>query len=163
MLERIFPKAFDNAYRGHWLGIALFAPIVFVKAAQAVVSMVTPESVMAGADGIPLDRFNPIAADTAVEMFALLGMYVLVLPLVSAVALLRYRAMIPFLFVMLLAVQLGARTLNYLHPIVRVAAGGGHPIGFYVNLGILAVTVVGFIFSVMGSSRELSRVEGEGR
>ena len=163
MLERIFPKAFDNAYRGHWLGIALFAPIVFVKAAQGVVSMLTPESTMAGADGIPLDRFNPIAADTAIKMFALLGMYLLVVPVISAVALVRYRAMIPFLFLMLLAVQLGARTLNYLHPIVRVAASGGQPIGLYVNLGILALTVVGFIFSVMGSSRELSHMEGASR
>ncbi|MBV9570870.1 MAG: hypothetical protein JO056_06495 [Alphaproteobacteria bacterium] len=160
MLERIFPKAFDNTYRGHWLGIALFAPIVFVKAAQGVVSMLTPASTMAGADGIPLDRFNPIAADTAVEMFALLGMYLLVVPVIGAVALLRYRAMIPFLFLMLLAVQLGARTLNYLHPIVRVSAGGGQPIGLYVNLAVLALTVVGFVLSVSASSARASQVEG---
>jgi hypothetical protein len=152
MLSRIFPKAFDNSYRGHWLGLALFGIVILLKAIQGVNSIIMTRKVMIGADGIPLDSFNPIAVNIAIEMFALLGMYLLVLPLIGALALVRYRAMIPFLFLMLLAVMLGSRGLNYLHPIARTAAAGGRPIGLYVNLGILALTVIGFVLSVIHSS-----------
>jgi|SRR4051812_37924603 hypothetical protein len=164
MLDRIFPKAFDNRYRGHWLGVVLFVLVILLKAVQGVNSIVMTRKVMIGADGIPLDSFNPIAANTAVEMFALLGMYLLVLPLIGAVALVRYRAMIPFLFLMLLAVMLGSRGLNYLHPIARTAAAGGHPIGMYVNLGILALAVIGFALSLTHSgAREASLAKGTDR
>ncbi|MFL6689231.1 MAG: hypothetical protein ACJ8IR_03450 [Alphaproteobacteria bacterium] len=149
MLDRIFPTVFDNRYRGHWLGVVLFVLVILLKAVQGVNSIVMTRKVMIGADGIPLDRFNSIAADTAVEMFSLLGMYLLVLPLIGAVAVFRYRSMIPFLFLMLLSVMLGSRALNYLHPIARTAATGVHPIGFYVNLGILALTVIGFALSLI--------------
>ncbi|MFL5237617.1 MAG: hypothetical protein ACJ8EL_08440, partial [Rhizomicrobium sp.] len=90
MLSRIFPKAFDNSYRGHWLGLALFGIVILLKAIQGVNSIIMTRKVMIGADGIPLDSFNPIAVNIAIQMFALLGMYLLVLPLIGALALVRY-------------------------------------------------------------------------
>jgi len=153
MLNRIFPKAFDNAYRGHWLGLVLFIAVIFVKAMQGVNSMILTHRTMTTADGIPVDTFSPVAASAATDMFALLGMYLLVVPLVGAVAAIRYRAMIPFLFLMLIAMQLGARTILFAHSMTRPDDASGHAIGFYINLGILAVTVIGFGFSLAGKSR----------
>lgn len=149
MLSRIFPKQFDNTYPGHWLGLALFALIVAVKALQGIQSIISTHRTMVRADGIPVDSFGPVAAREATLMFALLGMYLLVLPLIGAVALIRYRAMIPFLLLMLLAVQLGARGVHLLHPTISESAGGGPPIGLYVNLGILAVTLIAFVLSLV--------------
>jgi len=149
MLDRIFPTQFDNRYRGHWLGLGLFVLIVALKALQGFNSMVWTHQVMVSADGIPVDSFGPAAASEATLMFALLGMYLLVLPLMSAVALVRYRAMIPALLLMLLIVQLGARRVHLLHPTISEIAGAAEPIGFYVNLGILGLTVVAFVFSIL--------------
>lgn len=149
MLNRIFPKTFDNSYRGHWLGIALFVPIVLGKAIQGVESIFNTRNVLVGADGIPLDRFDAAGAATVLAMFALLGFYLLILPLQSLVALIRYRAMIPFLYLMLLIVQLGSRLLLTLNPIART----GTPIGIYVNLIILGMTVLGFALSLTTGKR----------
>src|ERR1051325_10472283 len=121
MLNRIFPRQFDNDYRGHWLGIALFILVIALKAMQGVNSIVMTHEVMTTADGIPVDTYGPAAAAAALSMFALLGMYLLVLPLTGLVALIRYRTMIPFLFVMLLLVQLGSRLLQTVTPIARIA------------------------------------------
>lgn len=145
MLDRIFPKSFDNVYRGNRLGLWLFAGVALVKALQGINSMVFTRMVATGADGIPLDRFNAEAAETVLRMFGLLGFYTLVLPLLSAVALVRYRAMIPFLFLMLLFVQIGSRVFLLLKPIARTSAV---PPGLAVNLAILAVTLVGFALSL---------------
>ncbi|HEX3944449.1 MAG TPA: hypothetical protein VHW69_10210 [Rhizomicrobium sp.] len=150
MLDRIFPRQFDNRYRGHWLGLALFVLVLIVKALQGVNSIIWTREIMAGADGIPIDTFSAAAADSAILMFALLGMYLLVLPLQSIIVLIRYRSMVPFMLLILLAVQFGARGIHFLHPDTRSNPGGGEPIGLYVNLGILAVTVVAFVLSISG-------------
>lgn len=149
MLARIFPKQFDNLYRGHWLGLALFVAVVALKAIQGFNSVVWTHNIMVSADGIPVDSFGPVAASEAVLMFALLGMYLLVLPLIGVVALIRYRAMIPFMLLMLLVVQLGARLVHWLHPTVLETSGSPAPIGLYVNLGILAVTLIAFLLSLL--------------
>jgi len=150
MLNRIFPKQFDNRYRGHWLGLALFVVVLIVKALQGMNSIIWTREIMAGADGIPIDTFGAVAASNAILMFALLGMYLLVIPVQSIVVLIRYRSMVPFMLLMLLAVQSGARGIHFLHPDTRSNPGGGEPIGLYVNLGILAVTFVAFVLSVVG-------------
>ena len=149
MLDRVFPRQFDNRYRGHWLGLALFVLVLVVKSLQGLESIAQTEKTMIGADGIPLNTFSPIAAHEAILMFALLGMYLLVIPLQSVVVLLRYRSMVPFMLLMLIAIQLGVRGIHLRYPDSTPAAGGGEPIGFYVNVAVLAVTAIAFVLSIV--------------
>jgi hypothetical protein len=149
MLDRIFPRQFDNLYRGHWLAIWLFVPVVLVKAAQGVNSIINPYLVMTTADGIPVDSFNAAGAEAAVALFALLGLYALILPMVSAVVLIRYRTMIPFMYLMLLIVQVGSFALRFVHPLARSSAYHAVPIGLYINLGFLAVMLAGLVLSLL--------------
>ncbi|HSC19014.1 MAG TPA: hypothetical protein VLC74_08880 [Rhizomicrobium sp.] len=160
MFERIFPSQFDNRYRGHWLGLALFVLILALKALQGFNSIVWTHRVMVSADGIPVDSFSPVAASEATLMFALLGMYLLVIPVQSAIVLIRYRSMVPFMLLMLIGIQLGARLIHLLHPDAPANAGGGVPIGFYVNLGILGLTVVALVFSVIRPGARVQALDG---
>lgn len=152
MLERIFPRVADNRYRGHWLGIGCLVIVALLKGAQGVVVIVNTHDTLIGADGIPVDTFAPAAAATAIGMFALLGMYTLLMPLLSAAVFLRWRALVPFALLMFILVQVGARLVQTIFPIPRVPVEGlgfaGQPVGFYVNLAILAVTVIGFVLSL---------------
>lgn len=156
MLSRLFPNQFDNEYRGHWFAIWLFVPIVLMKAAQSVSTIIMTRQVMTTADGIPLDTYSAAGAEAAIAMFALLGFYGLILPFQSLIVLIRYRAMIPFIYLMLLLVQGGSRLLLMAHPIVRSSAPSmgfaGHSIGFWINFGILALTFVGFVLSLQSRS-----------
>lgn len=160
MLERIFPNAFDNRYPGHWLGVALFVLVLVVKALQGVNSIVWTRHIMMTADGIPLDTFSPVAAQEAILMFALLGMYLLVIPVQSVVVLIRYRSMIPLMLLMLIAIQLGARLIHLLHPDSAANSAGGAPIGFYVNLGILGFTIIAFLLSIVRPGSRAEALEG---
>ena len=154
MLNRIFPKQFDNSYRGHWLAIWLFALVVLLKATQGVESIINTRNVVANADGISLDGFSAAGVETFLALFAILGLYVLVIPLQSLLVLIRYRAMIPFMYLLLLILYASNRGVLLLHPIVRSAAPamgfGGHPIGYYVNFVILVMTLIGFVLSLIG-------------
>ena len=152
MFSRIFPRQIDNTYRGHWLGIGLLAVVVLMKGTQGVASVFDTRDVLTTADGIPLDSYGAAAGETVIALTALLGFCLLVIALLGVVVLIRYRAMIPFMFLVQLIVQIGGRVLLAVNPIDRSAETSmgfaGHPIGFWVNLGILAMTLIGFILSL---------------
>ena len=50
MLGRLFPKQMDNTYRGHWLGMWLFVPIVLLELVIGTNSIINTRSVATGAD-----------------------------------------------------------------------------------------------------------------
>jgi hypothetical protein len=150
MFERIFPRQIDNTFRGHWLSLWLFGAYALIKLIQGSESLFNARSTAVRADGIPLDSYGGAASDMVVHLFALLGLNLLVLPLLGIVALIRYRAMVPLLYVMMLLLALASRAFNMMNPTER--AGDTTPIGFYVNLGLLAVLATGFILSLMNRS-----------
>ncbi|HWA91482.1 MAG TPA: hypothetical protein VG889_15705 [Rhizomicrobium sp.] len=149
MLGRLFPKAFDNDYRGHWLGLVLFALAIALRAAQGISTVVATRMVATTADGLSLDGYSPLQEAQVLSLFAVLGLYVVVIPFIGAISLIRYRAMVPFLYLMFLLTQLGVRALHNFHPAFLALDRGGNPSGFYVNLGLLAFTVLGFWLSLM--------------
>jgi hypothetical protein len=145
MLETIFPKTLNNAYRGHPIAGWLLALLSILKAGQGLQTVIDTRHVALGPDGIPVDTFSAAAANEVLGLLALLGMYVMIVPILSLIALVRYRTMIPLMYLLFIAVQLGARLINYLH------ADGGVAVtyGALINLGILASTCLGFILSLM--------------
>jgi len=147
MLSRIFPKSFDNAWRGRPAAIWILAAVSLAKTLQGVMSMVNTRHTMITADAIPVDKFPPEAAREAVAMFALLGLNLTVLPLIGLVAMVRYRSMVPFVYLMMIAVAIGYRVLNAINDSTDYLAKG-----FLINMAILAVTVVGFVLSLMQRS-----------
>jgi hypothetical protein len=148
MLNRIFPKTADNAsYRGSVIAVWLLVPIAFMRALQGANSIWQPALVATGADGIPLDSYGHAAAGMIVLLFALLGLYLILMALIALVILIRYRALIPLAYLLFLASLLGTRAINALYPTGRAE---GTPIGFYINMGLLAAMALGFILSLVG-------------
>ena len=150
ILRRVFPRHIDNSFRGHWLALWLFGSYVFGKLGQGLDSIFNSYAVATGADGIPLDSYGVVAAQDMLSMFALLGLNVLVLPSLGVLALVRYRAMIPLVCLMMLLLNFSARAVRFLHP--DAGSGGVQPRGFYVNLALLAVLAAAFALSLAKSA-----------
>jgi hypothetical protein len=148
MLARIFPEQFDNAYRGHWLGLLLFVLINFGKAGQGIRSIFSTQEIATGPDGISLAGLTPGGIDVVLSNFAIIGLYSLVLPFISAIVLIRYRAMIPFMYLMLTLLYLSNRALHLLHPSFAASESGPQPFGFTVNLIVFVLTLVGFALAL---------------
>jgi|HubBroStandDraft_5_1064220.scaffolds.fasta_scaffold65558_3 hypothetical protein len=147
MLSRIFPKTADNgAYRGSVLAVWLLVPIALIRLLQGANSVWHPAMVAAGADGIPLDSYGHAAGEMIVLLFALLGLYLILMGLIAVVVLIRYRALIPFAYLLFLASLIGTRAINALYTTGRAE---GTPIGFYINMGLLAAMVAGFVLSLL--------------
>ena len=149
MLHRIFPRQFDNIYRGHWLAIWILVPVVLLELVIGANSIINTRSVAMGADGIPLDRFGAEAATTVISLFALLGLSRLLFGLLGVMALIRYRAMIPFIYLLLLVLQLGSKALLLFHPAIR-SLGHNTASGSTVILALIAMLLTGFVLSLLG-------------
>jgi hypothetical protein len=143
MLKRIFPQQFDNNYRGHKVALWLFALLILLKLGISLSSIFDTYNVVRSADGIPLDTFTSGGADTVVSITALLGLSHFLLAALGVLALIRYRAMIPFMYILFLVEYFAKKWIQLVKPIVRT----GTPPATYVNLVLIALLIAGLLLS----------------
>ncbi len=149
MFSRIFPKQFDNNFQGHRLGIWLFVPLVFMKFMMGFNSIFFTRFVATSADGLNLSSYGSQGAQAMLSLYVLLGLSLVVLALIGATALVRYRSMIPFLYLVLLVQQIAGKVLGELYPSARSGPPSTHTASAFV-VAALIITVVGFILSLWG-------------
>jgi hypothetical protein len=144
MLNQIFPHQFDNNYRGHKLALWLFALLVLMKLGMSLSAIFDGYNMARSADGIPIDTFTSGGAAAVVSITALLGLSHFLLASLGVLALIRYRAMIPLMYVLLLVEYFAKKWILLVHPIVRT---GTSP-STYVNLVLIALLIVGLALSL---------------
>ena len=144
ILDRLFPKSADNAFRGNRLALWLLGILALMKAGIGANSIFNGRVVATSADGIPLDTFTPGGAQAVVSLFAIWGLSQLVICVFCLLVLLRYRALVPLMLAMLLLEHLFKKMILQFLPIAKVGAPPGHA----VNLVLLALIVGGLVLSV---------------
>jgi hypothetical protein len=145
MLERLFPRPVDNRYEGYKAALWLLGLVTAVTIFQGVAVIVNGYSTLMSADGIPLDTFPEAPAQTVVALWAQRGLYRIILCLLAALALVRYRSAVPFMFALLVVNYLASQLVFMFLPVVRV----GSPPGPWVNFAMFVLTVVGLVLSLM--------------
>ena len=146
MLQRIFPRQFDNQYRGYSVAIWLLGLLVLVKLLMGGNSIVNTRDVIVNADAIPLESYGE-AASTIVFMFKSWGLNLVLLSLLGALALVRYRAMIPLAYLLLLIENAGRKVFALIEPI-HSASSAGPSFALLFNFGFIAALLIGFVLSV---------------
>ena len=152
MLNRLFPKQFDNNYQGNVIGIVLLIPLTLVKLLQggSVAGLnpwVSSGYIIETADRVHLANYPAGAAAEIVFLFSVWGLSILVLSLFALLALIRYRAMIPLAYLLFLIEQLGRKTLGTVHL-------GADFFAFklttasLINWAFLAAIIIGFLASL---------------
>jgi hypothetical protein len=144
VFDKLLPRPIDNTYSGSKIALWLFGLIVFVHILQSVMVIVNGYSTAQSADGIPLETYPAAAAQTILAIFILASLRRLIISLMCAVVLFRYRSAVPLMFVVLGLGYLGGQVIFQFVPIVRV----GTPPGVVVNLVMFGLTVVGLVLSL---------------
>jgi hypothetical protein len=150
MLQQLLPPHIDNTFRGHWLALWLFGGLVFMKGAIGLGTIFNGRATAMTADGIPLDTFTPAGAQAFVAAFAAWGLAQLMLNLLGVLALVRYRSMVPLMFTVLLLEHLSRKLIFWFLPIAR----SDSPPGFYINLVLVAVMIVGLALSLWNQAKQ---------
>jgi hypothetical protein len=154
MLARLLPEQIDNNYPGHVLALWLFAPLTFLKLLQGanvagLFGAGNTRQVLETVDKVPISSYPVEAASHLVFMFAAWGLGTFLLGLIGSVALFRYRAMIPMLFLLFFIEQLGRKTLSSIHLHTPIVSAQSSPANF-INLAFLCVITIGFLLATFG-------------
>ena len=144
MLDTIFPRSVDAGYRGRRLGLWIFGLVIFMKTGIALSTIFNGRHAAISADGIPVDTYTPAGERAFLTQLAAWGLSQVALNLIGWVVLIRYRALVPFMFTLLLLEHVIRRLVYVLMPIERI----GTPRGLYINLAMIAVMVLGLVLSV---------------
>lgn len=149
MFDQILPRRVDNSYRGHTLALWLFGVLVFMKTSIGVGTIFNGRNAAVSADGIPLDTFGPAGAQAFVSIFAAWGLAQATLGLLCIVVLARYRALVPFMYGLLLLEHLCRKLIFAVMPIDRTADAPG----YFINLALVGLMVIGLVLSLRNPSR----------
>jgi hypothetical protein len=144
MFDKLLPQPIDNTYSGSKIALWLLGLIVFVHILQSVLVLVNGYSIAQSADGIPLENYPAAAAQTILAIFMTASLRRLIISLICAVVLFRYRSVVPLMFVLLGLNYLGGQMIFQFVPIVRV----GTPPGVVMNLIMFGLTIVGLALSL---------------
>ncbi len=107
MLERLLPKTIDNHYRGHPLALWVFAPITMVTLWRSLIHMFRADGGAQSIATIPLDSYPDAAATTIVVIFALWGLQQLLVGFAYVVVLVRYRALLASMYLLVVLEYIG--------------------------------------------------------
>lgn len=138
MLARLFPRTADNGWNGLRVAVWLLALLALLKLAMGANVVLSGRTVAINADGIPLDTYPVDAAQAVLALFAIWGVGHVVLALLAIVVVVRYRALVPLMLLVLLVEHVARRLVLMAMPIVRV----GEPPGGVVNAVFLVANVV---------------------
>ena len=166
MLERLLPKSIDNAYRGHPLALWVFVPITLMTLGRSLVHMFRADGGAESIATIPLASYPEGAATAVVVIFALWGLSQVLLGFVYVVVLLRYRAFLPFMYLLLLLEYVGRAGLGlWKGPIETLST----PPGATLNLVMIATASVMLLLSLRphrsseAAARRAAGIDNEAR
>ena len=158
MLSRLLPRQADNSFGGHRAALWLLGLFIALKIVMGVNSIFNTESVAVGADGIPLDTYGSAAARQVLTLFALTSLGQLTLALIGLTVLVRYRSLVPFIYVLLLGEHLARRLIVQSYSVVRTDRGST---ALYINLGLVALLALGLLLSLIPARQPSSLVVKE--
>jgi len=145
MLNRLFPGQADNRFEGHRAALWLLGLFVTLKLVMSVNSILNTESIATG-DGIPLDSFGAAAAREVLLLFALMALGQLMLALIALAILIRYRALVPFICLLLLSERLAGRLIVQSH---AVAGAENPPIVWIMAIALPTLLILALVLSLI--------------
>ena len=142
MLDRLFPSPVDNDYQGHSVALWLFVPVTVVTIVRSLIHMFRVDGGAQSIATIPLDTFSDAAATVVILIFSLWGLSQLLLGLLYVVVLIRYRALVPLMYLTLIIEYFGRLGLGFWKPMQTLERppGAGFT-GFMIVFSLLMFTL----------------------
>ena len=160
MLTTILPRQADNTFPGHRIAIALFALFTVRAFSGSLTHMFTADGGAQSIASMPLDDYPTGAAENIITVFAIAGLYQLLTALFNVVVLVRYRSLIPLMYLFFV--------LEYVLRIAKpLYTPGGEiestPPGYWLDRALLPVLLVSFVLSIWNPTTGRRRIDRRAR
>jgi hypothetical protein len=146
LLSRLLPARIDNGYRGHILALWLFVPVALQRVALGLTHLLRSDGGAQSISTIPLDTYPPSAAQNLIGLLARMGIEQLLFGSICLLVLLRYRALIPLMYLLIVAHYLASRVVGQLKPLVLAGTSGARAPALVIAL----LCAAGLVLSLMG-------------
>ena len=144
MKNRLLPSSFDNNFDGHPVSLWLFGLITTVTLGRSLTHIFLPDGGAQSIATVPLSQYSSGAESSVISVFALWGLSQLLIALVMLIAALRYRSMIPLLY-LFLVVEYSARIcIGIFKPLETLQT----PPGAIGNLVLFGAAMLGIFLSL---------------
>jgi len=144
MIDRLFPPRVDNDYQGHRLALWVFVPLTIVTLARSLIHIFRLDGGAQSIATIPLETYGPPAAAAVVTVFALWGLSQVLIGLLYVVVLVRYRALIPLMYLGLILEYSGRAAIGAWKPLETLQTAPGARLGPFM----IVLAVVMFVISL---------------
>jgi hypothetical protein len=99
MFDKILPRLVDDIYNGHKLALYFFYFITLITIGRSCIHIFASDGGAQSIATIPLNSFTPSGAEAVIFMFAQWGIAQLMVGLIYLLVGLRYRRLIPLMYV----------------------------------------------------------------
>jgi hypothetical protein len=111
---RIFPEQVDNSFHGHRIAAIMFLLITFLTIARSCIHILAPDG---GAGSIAGINLSVAGGSNIVSTFAFWGLSQLLMGFVYLVAFFRYKSLIPFMYMLIIAEYSGRIIIGFIKPL----------------------------------------------
>jgi len=136
--SRMFPRQVDNNLYGYRIAAIIFLLITIVTIARSCVHILAPDGGAASIAGI---NVSVEGGSNIVSLFALWGLSQLLMGFVYLVVYLRYKSLIPFMYLLLLMEYSGRIVIGFIKPLEVSHAPPG-AIGDYVMVPLAILMLI---------------------
>ena len=144
MRNRLLPSSFDHNFDAHPASLWLFGLITTVTLGRSLTHIFLPDGGAQSIATVPLSQYSSGAESSVISVFALWGLSQLLIALVMLIAALRYRSMIPLLY-LFLVVEYSARIcIGIFKPLETLQT----PPGAIGNLVLFGAAMLGMFLSL---------------
>jgi len=151
ILECIFPKNLNNHYKGYKIALYVFYALTALTLWRSQHHLFAPDGGAQSIATIPLDTFTTSGAAAVIGVFGLWGLSQLIIGVLYLIVSLRYRAMIPLMY-LLMFIEYFVRMVYF--PLAKPIPTAGTAPGATGNLPLMIIALVMLCFSVLGPKKE---------
>jgi len=135
---QLLPRTLSNDYYGSRIAVAFFVLLTVVTLGRSIAHIILPDGGAQSIATIPLDRFLPAGAEAVIHLFALWGLSQLIVAVLYLLTLLRYRTLIPLLYLLAIGEYAVRLILTAVKPMETDGTAPG-AIGNYILVPLLGI------------------------
>lgn len=138
---RILPKTIDNVYKGNPISKYVFLLLTVITIVRSLIHIFAADGGAQSIATIPLDSYTSAGAATVIMMFSLWGLSQLLMSVVYGVVYLRYKSLIPAMYVLLIIEYIMRIVIGIMKPIVTAGTAPG-VIGNYILVPLCVIMLL---------------------
>ena len=138
---KLMPDSIDNRFRGKKISQYAFLIITVVTIVRSLIHVIAPDGGAQSIATIPLDAYSTEAAAAVILMFSFWGLSQLLMGLVYIGVYVKYKSLIPMMYVLLIIEYAMRIVIGQMKPIVTTGTAPGS-VGSWIMVPVCVVLLI---------------------